>query len=261
MLRAGKVFGAGIVLALVPSCIQFCNVDSDCDDGIWCNGEGFCDRRPLSSNLLLGLLFLGNNSIKGGQCAFGHREPPCCPEGRDCFDFPFYDIALELCDEVEMQCKSGDECRSDSECDDGIWCTGVESCISGFCFNVLVRCTYSETCNEEAMQCEETNTSACFRVLDSCPGPDRTSELAHIALVLGTTDFPDNVTVFGNNVCGVPEISECDWPGYADCITENIMCSALDAGRPEDVLSVCLDVFSGADCFVHPDGTTNGTGP
>ena len=169
-------------------------------------------------------------------------------------------LAWELCDEAEMQCKSGDECRTDSECDDGIWCTGVESCLSGFCFNVLSRCTYSETCNEEAMRCEETNTGACFRLLELCPIPDRTSELAQIALVLGTTDFPESDSLFGHNLCGVPETSECDWPGYADCITENITCGALDAGHAEDALSACLGVFSGTDCFVRLDGATIGTG-
>jgi len=239
-------------------CVQYCNVDSECDNGIWCDGEEFCDRRPLLSNAAISLLFIGNNTFKGGECSYNQGELPCCPEEHDClgFDSPYYDIALQLCDDAAMQCKSGDECLTDSECDDGIWCTGVEACISGLCFNVLARCTGSETCNEEAMRCEETNTGACFRVLNLCPDPDRTSELAQIALVLGTSNIPENVNIYGNNVCGVPETSECDWPGYADCITENVTCGALDAGNPEDTLSACLDVFSGADCFVHLDGTT-----
>jgi hypothetical protein len=256
MLRAGKILGAGIALAFIASCIPFCNVDSECDGGYWCDGEEFCDRRPFAANVLVGLLAGRNNPLKGGVCA--NREPPCCPEGRDCLGSSFQYVGLELCDEAQMQCKSGDECRTDPECDDGVWCTGVESCVSGFCFNVLARCAYLETCNEEAMRCEETNQGACFRVLDLCPDPDRASELAQITLVLGTSDVPDDVAIFGDNVCHVPESGECDWPEYADCITNNVTCGDLHAGRPEGALSACLNLFAGADCFVHLGGTTSG---
>jgi len=260
MLRSVKAIGAAVVLTLVPSCVHYCNFDSECDNEIWCDGEEFCDRRPLLSNAFLSLFFLGtSNPLGGGECAAG--KSPCCPDDVDCSAYPYAGIAYELCDEATMACQSGTECGTDSECDDGIWCTGAEACVSGFCFNVLARCTYLESCDEEAMRCEETNGGACFRVLDLCPDPDRTSELAQVALVLGTSDFPHDDTVFGHNVCDVPETSECDWPGYADCITANITCGALDAGNPGDALSACLTTFSGADCFVHLNGTAGGNEP
>jgi len=244
-----RVSAAAVLLISVPSCSPLCNFDSECDNGFWCDGEEFCDRRPIGANILLGLLTLGQDSLGGGLCA--NSPLPCCPVGQDCQDYTFQQIALDLCDEEQMQCRTADDCLANAECDDGIWCNGTELCLSGFCFPNAERCPFEETCDEQAMQCRETNRGACFRVLDWCPDISRTEELAEIALVLGTTDVPSDVMVFGDGVCNVPETAECDWPAYANCITSNVTCADLNAGHPEGTLSACLGVLTGADCFVH----------
>lgn len=230
------------VLVAQASCVPVCDTDADCDDGVWCNGDESCAVRSLIANLLLPSRF------RRGVCSDG--EPPCCPAELDCSEWGSRYIAIEICNEAEQLCETGDECQVDEECDDGIWCTGDESCISGFCFQIRARCEYLETCDEEQMQCKETNKLACFRILDLCPNRSRTGELASIALVLGTTDVPEDTMIFGDGVCEVPETADCAWSSYADCVTAHVTCKMLKDGRPEDALSNCLDILTGNDCFV-----------
>jgi hypothetical protein len=246
MQRAVGIIGAVLLLISVSSC-AVCETNSDCDDGIWCNGAETCALRPFLANLLL--FFLAPNHQFGqGQCMDG--APPCCPADHDCLEFPFRQVAIDLCDESQRSCETGDECRTDAECDDGVWCNGAEFCTEGFCFDLLGRCEYLETCDEAARRCLETNKKACFRILDLCPDPNRTSELAQIALVLGTADIPDDVTIFGDNVCEVTEAADCDWPRYADCLTDFVVCEVLDAGDVQGFLDDCLDILPDRECFV-----------
>ena len=44
-------------------------------------------------------------------------------------------------------------CTTDTECDDGMFCTGTESCVDGFCAAGTSPCTADETCDEEAGEC------------------------------------------------------------------------------------------------------------
>lgn|GEM_PF-2433976 len=83
------------VYALPP---QSCETDDECDDGVYCNGQEFCDP--------------------DGYCQFG--VPPCDEE--------------KGCDESVDRCY----CNDDGICDDLDPCTGIESCgPEGVCISTL----------------------------------------------------------------------------------------------------------------------------
>ena len=81
-------------------------------------------------------------------CWKGVCDGSCNPkkEGPDCPD-----------------CVSG--CISDAECDDGLWCTGTESCVGGTCQDgTPVDCPVGTVCDEATLGCiEEDNCDACFK--------------------------------------------------------------------------------------------------
>lgn len=71
-----------------------CGVDADCDDGLFCNGQEFCDN---------------------GGCVPG---PAPCNDGVACTD--------DTCDEALDVC--GAAVPNDANCDDGNLCNGIETC-------------------------------------------------------------------------------------------------------------------------------------
>jgi len=81
-------------------------------------------------------------------CFRGRCDGSCNPkkEGPDCPD-----------------CMSG--CSSDAECNDGMWCTGMESCVSGTCQGgTPVDCSDGAVCDEATQSCiTQDNCNACFK--------------------------------------------------------------------------------------------------
>ena len=100
-----------------------CDVDGDCDDGLFCNGFEICS---------------------GGRCEAGASPrcadgPACsvgiCDEGVDgCVRLPDHARCEpdEQCS-VSTGCVPIDECTSDAECDDGFVCNGFERCAVDRC--------------------------------------------------------------------------------------------------------------------------------
>jgi hypothetical protein len=93
-----------------------CEVDSDCDDGLWCTGtescgeDGFCDAGTYA-----------------------------------CADNPTW-----TCDEVADICVP--ECEVDADCDDGAFCNGMETCNAGTCESGSDPCP-GQACNDDADVC------------------------------------------------------------------------------------------------------------
>ena len=73
-----------------------CTVDTDCDDGAFCNGEETCN-------------------VGTGVCEAG--TPPDCGDGVSCTD--------DSCNETTDSC---DNTPSDANCDNGLFCDGAETC-------------------------------------------------------------------------------------------------------------------------------------
>ena len=106
-----------------------CTSDPECDDGLFCNGAETCD-------------------IPSGNCQSG--TAPNCNDGVSCTD--------DSCNEGTNQC---DNIVNNSNCDDGLYCNGTETCSATLdCRSGRapdcddgVGCT-SDSCNEGTDSCD-----------------------------------------------------------------------------------------------------------
>jgi len=178
---------------------------SACDDGIFCNGPDFCSGGSCSvhagnpcpgadgdsncaescneasdtctapdPNLSAcsdGLFCNGADSCAAGVCS-GHAGNPCPGADGDA-------NCSETCNESADTCSAADP--DASACNDGLFCNGADSCVSGFCnAHAGDPCpgpdgdsSCLESCNETADACSaaDPNTSACNDGL-FCNGTD-----------------------------------------------------------------------------------------
>ena len=135
-----------------------CSLDSDCDDGVFCNGAETCDPRR-------------------SRCLAG--TPPSCGDDLEC--------TIDLCDEATRQCAHvpdnsrcgaaqqcvpdsgcvvGGACTGDLDCDDGRFCNGAETCdlAAGICVpGAPPSCDDAIACTVDV--CDEA-TGQCLRVAD-----------------------------------------------------------------------------------------------
>ncbi len=125
-------------------CVDQCDFDADCDDGLFCNGAETC---------------------VADVCVAG--TPPC-DDGVSC--------TADTCDEGADTCANP---PSDALCDNGLFCDGVETCDA-----VLdcqpgttvdcddgVSCTV-DACNEDTDVCDNTPDAAPCQNGDFCDGPE-----------------------------------------------------------------------------------------
>ena len=153
-----------------------CTDNSDCDDGLFCNGAETCD-------------------IPSGTCQAG--TPPACNDGQFC-------NGTETCNETTDQCDPG----TPPDCDDGVGCT-VDSCneITDQCDNVPdnascddnLFCTGTETC-DPVLDCQSSGDpclpgETCNEAADTC------DPAAPIVMEWGTVNAgssPVTVNLTGN---------------------------------------------------------------
>lgn len=95
-------------------CVE-CDNDTQCDDGLFCNGAETCDV---------------------GSCAPG--VSPC-------------DDGL-ICDEESNTCAA---CDNDTQCNDGVYCNGSEYCSDGSCLPGKLPCPQDLYCLEDNQTCVE----------------------------------------------------------------------------------------------------------
>lgn len=133
------------------ACEPTCGDDADCDDGFFCNGAETCDTTT-------GLCVDGdaqcpdNGVFCDGDESCDEATDSCVSSGDPCEG-----TETPVCDETAGECMPGTACADDSECeDDGLFCTGTESCVDGFCQSSGDPCDLDagETCNEGLNQCD-----------------------------------------------------------------------------------------------------------
>lgn len=98
---------------------ESCNVDADCDNGIYCDGIESC-------------------STETSVCLDSTGDP--CAEG-------------ETCNEDTDTCDAAPACTVDADCDDTNLCT-TDTCVEGECVNADVDCG-DDICNEADGACVE----------------------------------------------------------------------------------------------------------
>jgi hypothetical protein len=112
-----------------------CNLDNDCDNGLFCDGAERC---------------------VDGLCVVA--APPCAGE---CIEE--INVCLDSCDDdsdSDSECDACDpstcgmQCDHDDDCDDGVFCNGDEQCgNNGRCKPKDPPCHDDEFCDEAARQC------------------------------------------------------------------------------------------------------------
>lgn len=111
-----------------------CEEDSDCDDGVFCNGSEVCNANNCEPGL-----------------------PPCTED-------------LAFCDEELDACV---DCTENIHCTDGLYCNGEELCTAGVCGPGSAPCWgTTPICDEETQTCsgcdaQDPCSSAC---LSECEG-------------------------------------------------------------------------------------------
>lgn len=130
-------------------------------------------------------------------------------------------------------------CGSDAECDDGLFCTGVEACVMGRCASGTPVACVPPPDGCFVGECDEVLRECSFVPVDA--DGDR-----HLPEACGGDDCDDtDPTVFG----GAPEI--CDYQDN-DCNAD------VDEGLPYVGLNESLVLSGGFTGAVHPDVIFNG---
>ena len=172
----------------------------------------------------------------------------------------------EACDDDADACIA--PCTSNGECDDGLFCTGVETCdlVTGLCVDGDDPCAVGEVCIEDADTCGECATD------DNCTGDD----ICYADYTCGPAELPCNSNgdcEVGRfcvaNLCILPEcttqgliaddgcddgefcngVETCDLLTYA-CVDGTAPCTAEDCNETADTCA--------ADTFTLTVGTDTG---
>ncbi len=183
--------GSGIVNAYkayqyIKETAPECSADSDCDDGLFCNGQESC---------INGACVSGNEpdcSFLDSQCSYGvcdESSKSCVskprPNGTACDDGLFCTVGDACsggaCIGSARACDDGNECTSDfcdeesdacifqnlpdgTSCDDGLFCTVNDACVSGICAGNNRTCDDGISCTNDF--CDE-ETDSCSYVPDN----------------------------------------------------------------------------------------------
>ncbi len=140
-----------------------CSTDPQCDDGLYCSGTDTCSG---------GVCLHTGDPCPGTDCNRCNEADDTCfdPSGTACSDDNLYCNGSETCDgSGNCSVHSGDPCPGTSscneagdnctcsdtpDCDDGLYCTGLDYCLVGYCNSIGDPCTSSGLhCDEPGGQC------------------------------------------------------------------------------------------------------------
>jgi hypothetical protein len=158
-------------------CVPECEIDADCSDGQFCNGEEICTL---------------------GGCAEGIA--PDCGDGVAC--------TTDLCDETSDLCRNIEsdaacpvnhacdaemgcvpECTLDADCDDALYCNGAEQCVSNGCTpGVAPLCNDGVACTVDV--CDETGERCVFAPDDTICGEMEICTSAGCIPLGGSASYP-----------------------------------------------------------------------
>jgi len=164
----GQLPADGILGLLDPGLDPACQLDTDCDDGLYCNGDESCDAngfcQPGSPPCAT-----GDSCNEGADTC---TAPPECYSNADCDDALFCNgvercdaagscqpgrppcAAGDSCDEGVDMCMAPPGCHSNADCDDALFCNGTEYCdAAGSCQPGSDPCAAGDSCDENANMC------------------------------------------------------------------------------------------------------------
>ncbi len=174
----------------LSSGVRACVSDTDCDDGLFCNGverchEGYCGLReapivcPAPSAVCRTAVC--DEATKGCLTVSSMDGVPCGGEENKCFDRSVcragaceYEGATDCslfdgpcargeCDPATGACRAVPENEGES-CDDGYHCTTGDTCETGECVGDAVVCSETADCRYQV--CDESAEGACIALQD-----------------------------------------------------------------------------------------------
>jgi hypothetical protein len=148
-------------------CVE-CLADADCDDGLFCTTDA-CDSGACTNTQIDcddGLFCTGVEScdeVSDGTCI--SPGDPCAQSAS-----PLCDEELDVCIHIDPFC------TENADCDDGNFCTGIETCVDSTCFSSGNPCAPVGPCN----------TRTCDETLDTCAVPDGVVTSLGLSFTLAT---------------------------------------------------------------------------
>ena len=145
------------------NCID-CTTDRDCDDGNPCT-EDQCQGLICSNMELADGTSCNDNKFctVADQCVGG----VCQGIGRDCSE-GLGPCQVGVCKENEAKCLA--QAKADGEaCDDGLWCSVGNQCVSGECVGGTRDCEDGDSCTVDT--CDEIN-NRCVNELEPIPNAE-----------------------------------------------------------------------------------------
>jgi len=220
---------------LLVGCVEIikCDIQPDCDDGLFCNGVELCT---------------------GGACAAG--TPPDCTDAIPCtiglcdgtngacVQVPDHSACApgEQCD-PGLGCVTVPSCTLPADCDDGLFCNGAEGCTGNLCTaGTPPACDDGIACTVDL--CDEA-TTACTNVPNPATcGPNETC-------VPGVGCMPE--------CTGNPDCDDGDACTIDTCLAG--MCAAPGAVNCDDGVGCTSDTCDpGTGCMNAPSNAACGDG-
>eukprot|EP00899_Mesostigma_viride_P009107 jgi/Mesvir1/18198/Mv09482-RA.1 len=251
--RTHKVEVVGYMCFSSTVAYPACTEDSQCSDGVFCNGAERC----------------GSN----GDCVPALNATPCgssqCSEAmRKCFecsadsDCSGRSDGRNYCNTVTNTCVA---CTSSSHCSDGLFCNGIEVCDAGQCKAGAVQCagTSHPVCDEQrdvcvqcmaTADCAGTGRPLCDLTARVCVDCVTVADCPSQGLCAGTQSCSAGTCVSSGNPCEGTALPYCN-PSTGAChqCSEDSHC----AGRADGKLRCHPTLFECRQC-VDNAGCSNG---
>jgi hypothetical protein len=235
-----------IAYAVAAPCVD----DEDCDDGLYCNGDEFCNPSNVCANGTPpdcsndGLWCNGTEFCDDVNDQCGHENVP------DCSDDGLYCNGEEYCNESTDQCAT----QAFPDCiDDGEWCNGEENgnCdeINDECEHINIPdcgddgifCNGEEYCNELVDECKIANVPECLNDGEWCNG-EETGKCDEINDECEHLNVPpceeDGLFCNGEQFCD-EDLDQCDSRDIPECLDDGEWCNGEETGRCDDVNDEC----------------------
>ena len=213
-----------------------CQIDDDCDDGLFCNGEERCTNYECVQGIVVNcndqnICTLDSCDEANDECVNEHIDN-CCVIDTDCNDqnaCTTDQCVDNECLNSQISCNDGVDCTQDtcdlvqgcvntpddSYCDDGEWCTGTETCDSELgCLPSTDPCTYfvdlctEISCDESEDECVETPITDCCLTDIDCNDQDVCTADSCVNNVCVNNDIQD--CCYADNDCNNLDRDYCD---------------------------------------------------
>ncbi len=224
----------------IPDECDACVIDADCDDGAFCNGAETCD---------VDTCLPGTAPCQMAGLVCNEATDQCDPDGPDCNNNGIgdaTDITGGTSDDLNANSVPDecDECVFDADCDDGLFCTGIETCNTDTCVASGDPCVAGQTCNE--------GTDSCDPIGADC----NNNGIGDATDIAGATSDDTNAN-------GVPD--ECD-----DCLVDGdcddgLFCNGMETCDVDTCVAgtnpcsggeICDE--GGDACVINTDCNSNG---